>query len=123
VIPGSNLFNRASRLIKPTSVQYFQFTSRALNAARQWVPTYADPVALAASVQAVDRSTYVQFNLDFQKNYIRLYASQDIIDLKRDHSGDRFTWNGVLYQIDDQNSWFAQDGWASCLAIEVGPAP
>lgn len=122
MIPGSNIFRAATRLIGTTLISYEQYLSRTLNASKQWVATYAAAVPLNASVQAVDRNSYVQYGLDFQKNYVRIYTADNVIDIERDSSGDRFTWNGKLYQIESQNTWFAQEGWASALAVEVGPA-
>lgn len=121
-VPGSNLFRAASRLIRPTPVMYYPYVSRTQNAAFQWVATYGTPFELEASVQAVDRNSYVEYGLDFQKNYVRIYVSEDVIDIERDSSGDKFTWNGKAYQIESQNTWFAMDGWASTLAVEVGRA-
>lgn len=122
MIPGSNILLQAMRLIKPTTVQYFRTTGRTQNTARQWVPSFADPIALQASVQAVNRASYENLGLDFQKNYIKIFAAIDAVDIERDSSGDRFIFNGRFYQMDSQNSWFAIDGWMSCLAIDVGPA-
>lgn len=120
MIPGSNLFIAASRLIQPTPIQYYSFANRAVNAARQWVPSYAAPVTLQASVQAVPRNSYQKLGLDFQNNYVKVFAAANIIDLGRDTSGDRFVFDGNLYQIESENSWFLRDGWASCIAIELG---
>jgi len=122
VIPGSNLYNRAIRLIRPTPIQYLAFVSRAQNAARQWVPSFAAPVEIQASVQAVPRSSYNDLGLDLQKNYVKVFASVNVVDLDRDTSGDRFIFDGRLYQIEDQNTWYLRDGWASCTAVDVGPA-
>lgn len=118
-IPGSNLFRSAIRLIRPTTVSYEKYASRELNAARQWVATYQPATDLTCSVQAVDRANYVEYGLDFQKNYVHIYAAQDIIDIDRDSSGDRFTWNGRRFQLESRNNWFVQDGWASAIAVEV----
>jgi hypothetical protein len=121
--PGSNLFLRALRLIKPTEVDYLAANGRTLNTARQWVPQFAAPVTIKASVQVVARSAYHNLGLDFQKNYIKIFVAAHFVNLARDTSGDRFVVNGKAYQINDQNDWFVQDGWASCMAVEVGPFP
>ena len=117
--PGSNILRKAQRLIKFQNVSYYEFLSRTQNAARQWVPSFNAPTNLRASVQAVDRMRYAQMGLDFNKFYVRIFASLNIIDLQRDSSGDRFIYNGDLYQMEDGQSWFAQDGWATALAIRI----
>lgn len=123
MIPGSNLYRSAVRLIKQTTVQYRRFNARTLNAARQWVSGYDEPFDLLCSLQAVRRSSYQSLGLDFQKNYVKIFAAENLIDVKRDSSGDQFVHAGLLYQLDDQNTWYLIDGWASCLAVEVGTAP
>jgi hypothetical protein len=120
--PGSNLLNDAFQSIDPTEIQYYTFVSRALNAARQWVSTFAAPVPVWACVQAVHRSKYTEYGLDFQRNYAKIWASMDTVDLDRDTSGDQFTWNGRRYQLVDDTNWFIQDGWASALAVDIGIA-
>jgi hypothetical protein len=117
--PGANLFRRASKLIKPQSVQYYAFVSRERNAARQWVPTFAAPVPILARVNAVPRKSYADMGLDFNSFYVQIFASLSIIDLQRDSSGDRFIWNGDWYQMKDGEGWFSQDGWATALAVRV----
>lgn len=128
IVPGSNLLRLASRLIKFQTVKYYPFASRQLNAARQWVPTFGEPFDLSASVQAVPRNSYADMGLNFNGQYVKIFASLDIIDLKRDSSGDRFVWQGNWYQLEAGKGWFAQDGWASALGTLVkensqGPDP
>ena len=119
--PGSNLLNRASRLIRLTTVQYYAASSRVLNSARQWVSTFATPVPLQASVQSVPRKSYQYLGLDFKKNYVKIFVSANVVNLARDSSGDRFVYNSKVYQIPDESTWFDQDGWVSCVAVEFGP--
>lgn len=119
-VPGSNLLLRAKRLIRFSTVDYFSFKSRTLNDVRQWIPEFDPSFKLSASVQAVQRDTYTQYGLDFQRNYVRLYAAHNIIDLERDSSGDRFIYNGRLFQLESQFTWWHEDGWDRCLAVEIG---
>lgn len=118
--PGSNLLRQALRVIKPTGVLHFKFKGRKLNEARQYIDEYEKPVPLRASVQAINRSKYQLLGLDFQKNYIKLWASALLIDLARDYSGDYFTYGGRKYKLIDQTNWKLQDGWCSALAIDIG---
>jgi hypothetical protein len=117
--PGSNLLKRAGRLIAFQSCQYYAFSSRTQNAARQFVPSYAAPFVLSASIQAINRNRYAQMGLDFNKFYVQIYASLNIVDLQRDSSGDRLIYNGDLYQMQDGQNWFQQDGWATCLCVRI----
>lgn len=117
--PGSNLLRRAAKLIKQQSVQYYPFASRTKNEARQWVSTFGTPYPLRCSVQAVDRNSYADMGLDFNSFYVRIFAQLNIVDLQRDSSGDRFIWQGDWYQMMNGQSWYAQDGWATALAVRV----
>lgn len=118
-VPGSNLLRRASRLIKFQTVQYYSASERVLNAARQWVPGFGAATPLKASVQAVNRSSYAEMGLNFNSFYVQVYAMLNMVDLQRDSSGDRFIYNGDLYQMENGQSWFEQDGWATCLAVRI----
>jgi hypothetical protein len=120
--PGSNLLKQAAKVIKLTPIQYYPFNSRTLNSARVWVPAFGDPITIMASAQAVPRSKYTFMGLDFQRNYIEIWAKYNIVDLERDVAGDQFAVYGKRFQIESQNTWWAQDGWSSGLAVEVSNA-
>lgn len=117
--PGSNLLQRAARLIRLSPVPYYAYSSRTPNANRIWVSTYAAPVNVPMSVQRVPRDKYVEWGLEFQKNYVMLYASVDMIDLSRDAGSDQIFWGNRYYQIESENTWFEQDGWAKSLAVQL----
>ena len=117
--PGSNLLKRARKLIKFGSVKYYATTGRTLNTARQWVASFGPSSPLSCSVQAVPRSVYQKEGLDFNKFYVRVWAPLAMASLDRDTSGDRFIYNSDLYSFSDGENWFAQDGWATVLAIRI----
>mgnify|MGYP001563473218 FL=1 len=121
--PGSDLLDIAFGLIGTQIIHYRNFESRVKNAQFQWVPAFGEFFEMEASVQRVPRSQYIKFNLEFQRNYVQVYASYDMIDLDRDTTGDQFTYNKRLYQLESQGTWFAQDGWATCLAVDIGTSP
>lgn len=120
--PGSNLLRRAARLIKLQPVGYFMWLSRSLNPVKQWISVFAPSVSIRGSVQAVPRNKYEFLGLDFQRDYVNLFAAKDIQDIDRDRTGDQFTYAGKLYQIESQTDWYMQDGWVECLAVKIGPA-
>lgn len=118
--PGSNLLRQARRSIRFEEVVFFKFAGREQNEARQWVNRYKDPIGIMASVQAIPRENYALFGLEFQKNYITIFAELDIIDIQRDSSGDKMIYGGVNFQMESKTGWYLQDGWASCIAVGVG---
>lgn len=112
----------AASVIDFEVIPYYTFSNRHLNEVRQWVTGYSAPTDLTASVQMVPRSKYVQYGLEMQRNYVKIYASAELLDLRRDASGDQFIWGNRLYQVESQNTWRLQDGWATCLAVDIGPS-
>lgn len=121
MIPGSNLLKKASRVIRFQPVPYYRYGSRTQNANFVWVTGFAASTIIAMSVQRVPRDKYIQLGLELQRNYINLFASLDLVDIRRDATGDQVVWAGRLYQIESQGTWFEQDGWAKAIAVDVGP--
>lgn len=121
--PGGNLLALAFSAITPTSIPFYKFASRTANTVGVFVSTYEDPVALLASVQAVPRNVYQDLGLDFQKDYVMVYAIRDIKDIGRGTSGDRIAWNNSLWQLVSESDWYAMDTWVGVLAVRIGPAP
>ncbi len=76
MIPGANILTTALSIIAKQSFSYYQFQSRTPNAIGQDVATYAEPITLTGSVQPVPRTLYQDYGLDFQRNYINVYAKQ-----------------------------------------------
>lgn len=115
MFPGSNLLEDAFMAIDPLEIQYLKFLDRVLSPAGVWISGYADPIPVEASVQAVNRSRYEHMGLDFAKNYIMLYLSQNVIDIQRDNAPDRFILpDGRTYQTVSETDWFGEDGaWAT----------
>lgn len=119
IVPGSNLLAQALGVIAPQGVSIQRWTGRAKNANGDWVTSYAAPVTIAGSLQAVSRTLYVQLGLDMAKNYVMLYTTEPVKIIERDGSGDRVTYGGKLYQGESAVDWRAQDGWGSYLFVEV----
>lgn len=119
MIPGSNLLNMAHSIISPETVQYYAYATRTLSPNKLWVTTLSAPVAVASSVQPIPREKYQINGLEFQKNYVNWYVSNNAIDVARDVAGDQFTYAGKRFQCVSRNNWFAQDGWQSILCVEI----
>jgi hypothetical protein len=122
LIPGVNLLSLAFSVVGTSLVPYRKADGRTQNELRQFVSSYGVPFHVNASVQSVKQSVYRQFNLDWQKQYVRIFVSLDVIDLERDNHGDQFIWGGQTFQLQDRNTWFIQDGWCGALAVAIGPA-
>lgn len=121
-VPGSNLLNMALRVIARQTVSYFVFTGRVLNSYGQDIPTYADPIQITGSFQAVPRQLYEKYGLDLQKTYYTFYSSTNIIDVGRDTAGDQLSFNNQRFQVESGNDWFATDGWKGVLCVALDKA-
>lgn len=119
-VPGSNILNQALTVIRRQSVQYFQYDGRSLNAVGQYVSDFEQVVTITGSWQPIPQNLYTQLGLDLQKEYFNFYASHDILDLKRDVSGDRIIFDGMLYQCQSNTEWYAIDGWKAILCVKIG---
>lgn len=121
MIPGANLLGEAFGLIAQQVVLYRQFNGRTKNDNFEYISSFTAPFELESSVQRVPRQIYKDFDLDFQRNYVNIFAMEDMLDLERDQAGDQFIYNFRVYQLESQGTWFAQDGWAKAMGIDIGP--
>ncbi|WP_422930136.1 phage collar protein [Singulisphaera sp. PoT] len=118
-VPGSNLLAMATRLIAKQPFEYHAFRGRETNYIGQDVTVFAVPVTLLGSIQPVPRSVYQEYGLDFQRNYVNVYVSQDITDIARDVAGDRIVFQGRTYECISKTPWIGIDGWDAVLCVEV----
>ena len=117
-----NLLNQAFSAIPKQSFSYYAFTGRTTNDVGYDIATYASPLTVFGSVQAIPREKYEFMGLDFQKKYINIYISKEIIDIDRDVSGDQFFVLGRRFQALSKTWWFNIDGWVAVLCVEVSDA-
>jgi len=122
LIPSSNLLNQAFSVIGKFPFKWFADSGRTLNAIGEWETDFAEPVELMGSIQAVNRSVYQAYGLDFQKNYVQIFVSTDLIDLSRDFTGDQIEWQNRRFQLTSNFDWFGIDGWVQVMAIDLGQA-
>lgn len=122
-IPGSNLLKTALTLIGKQEFQYYRFKSRSLNVNGQDIPVYEAPLCERASIQPVPRELFQQYGLDFQKHYITIIAPLDVMDIRRDVSGDLVVYGGLMFQCLSKTQWFKQDGWGSVIAVQIQNQP
>lgn len=122
-VPGSNLLSRASRLIALQPVQWSAWQSSVTGASGVKVATYAAPVTIRGSVQAVPRSMYEAYGLDFQRTYVLLFTTQALKDLQRDQTPDRIDFNGSRYAVESNTDWQWMDGWQGSILIRTGATP
>ena len=118
-IPGANLLSMAARVIRMETLQHRAFVSRALNGAGDYESTFAAPVAIQGSFQAVNSKLYQQLGLNLTKNYAMVYTSANIRATERDTEGDLILFAGKAWQCQSDQNWRAMDGFKKMLCVEV----
>lgn len=119
-----NLLNIAASVIPQQEVQWVRFESRVQNARGEWVNTYADPVPVIGSFQAMDARTVKEMGFDVSRAYRVLYTSHDMHQVQRGTSPDRILYSGDTYDIvGEPGDWMDEDGWKSvhCVRVNLGP--
>ena len=120
LVPGGNILEDAFAAIGTLTCKYIPWKTRSINEVGQWASLYGTAVDVEVSIQAVDREMYVELGLDFQKDYLTIYAMVDATNIDRNTTGDRFVLpDGKTYQIESIRSWFLMDGWMCALCIKV----
>jgi len=122
-VPGSNLLAAAFTVITPQPVTYRASTGRTTNAAGLMTPTYAAPVTVYGSFQAVNTNMMAQLGLDMSKRYAMFYASRRFREPDRGNPPDAFTYDGRRWIGVSGVDWYAIDGWDSVLVVDSGPEP
>ena len=119
MVPGSNILNRALKLLTAQTITYLAFVSRSTTAIGTQVPVYATAVQLRGSIQPVPRQLMEILGLDLQKHYVNIFVSNNVIDVARDVSSDKFKFGGATFQAISITKWRTVDGWNQVLAVEV----
>jgi hypothetical protein len=119
MVPGSNLLGMALSVIQPQTIGHHAWAGRTIDDAGEYVTTYADPVDIEGSMQAVNKKLYQTLGLNLAKNYAQLYTSANVRPTSRDRSGDMLEYAGRWWLAESDMNWSAQDGWRKLLCVEV----
>lgn len=121
IVPGSNLLKLALSVQGVQWVLWAQDLGRVTNAAGKDVTTYGFPVAVPGSFQPMSRGRVVIQGWDINKHYATFYAAEPLKPVGRGVSGDQFAYDGWLWQAEDGQDWYRQDGWSSIVVVRVKP--
>lgn len=114
-----NLLKQATSLIPMDTVAYSIFMSDTTNDVGLDVSTYATAINIKANVQAISRQNYIELGLDLNKKYVTIFTYENMQDVDRDKSGDRFVYNGETYEILSETDWLNKDGWNYYMAVRI----
>ena len=119
LVPGANLLSLAMGPIARQALQHQAFVSRAVNAAGDYVSTFATAVTITGSFQAVDRKTAQLLGLNVQKQYSNLYTQANVRTVDRDREGDLVIFGGLVWSCESDQDWRGVDGWRKILCVKV----
>lgn len=122
-VPGSNLLALAMTAIAPQPVVWRASTGRTTDASGRMVSTFAAPVTLYGSFQAVNTNLITQYGLDMNQRYAVFYASARFKEPNRDTAPDVFDFDGRRWVMVTGVDWFGIDSWDSVLVVDSGPTP
>jgi hypothetical protein len=122
IVPGSNLLNLASQLIAFQEAKHWR--NRAVVEGGDGInaPTYYPAEDIFVSIQPVPRNLYEMNGLDLQREYVTVYASTRLHDVRRDKAPDMVDFAGDRYTVESNEDWRNQDGWLGSICVKVGPA-
>ena len=115
-----NLLSAAQSAIGVQDIIVKRFLSRSANESGDLVSTYENPIEVSVSVQPVTRSMYSKMGLDFEKTYISILSTEDVMDLSRDRSGDVVEFGGNIYETTGKTDWSKSAGWVRVICVKVG---
>lgn len=123
IVPGSNLLGLASQLVAFQEAKHWR--NRAVVSGGDGVnaPTYYPAEDIFVSVQPVPRNLYDVYGLDLQKDYVTIYASTRLHDVRRDKAPDLVDYGGTRYSVESNEDWRNQDGWAGSICVSMGNTP
>lgn len=113
-----NLFNLATSVIPPETIQYIHFLGDEVNEIGLSVPTYSEPIDIKASVQAVGDQTYKNLGLDWQKEYYTVYSNQRMYGLNEQKQPDKLIFHGATWTVQKNTHWDEYDGWGSVMVAK-----
>jgi hypothetical protein len=114
-----NLLGAALSIIGKQSFQYVRVLPRSINSVGMFIESYATPVNVMGSVQAIPRNLNEQYGLDFQASLKTFYISQYVNDIHRNTAGDRFYFAGEIYQALSETDWVHINGWTGVVCVHI----
>ena len=116
-VPGSNILNEAFCLIAKQEVLYSQFLGNTVNDIGTDAPSYAAPISMLGSFQAMSSEDYDTFGIDFQRVGIMFYTSNELFPVNRNVSNDTIEFLGNTYEVKSKSDWFGIDGWVGIAGV------
>lgn len=114
-----NLQALASSVIPQQTVLHHRFVGNVTNDMGYNVPTYALPVAITGSFQAMTAQDAAKLGLSIRQVNATFYTSADIALAGEGTQPDRIEYGEKLYEVIGVTDFKAQDGWAQYVLVAV----
>lgn len=112
-----NVLKIAQKAIKPQTLTY-KASTRTLLDNGLYSDTYTDTVVIG-NIQPIQKTLYEQMGLDLQKTWVTIHISMNVIDVRRNVSGDLIVYQGETYQLSAETDWFRQRGFVTVLGAKI----
>jgi hypothetical protein len=119
VILGGNILNLALSRIGTDTITYYQYVSRVNNASGIKVASYAAPVPMQGSMQAVPHTMLAMLGLDLGRDYAMFYTQSTVNDLERNSAPDQYSYGGHRYEVVSNTDWNMPQGFTGVLAVRI----
>lgn len=113
-----NLLKRAMSVIPSQTVELCRWNGETLNDLGESILSYADPVEIQGSFQAIDSKMAFELQLDTRKIYATLYTDTFINVVREGARSDRILFNGKTYEAISITDWHI-DGWYAVLLVQI----
>ena len=114
-----NLLATTQTVIGKQEYRLRKSVSRVRNDAGYFVSSFGKPICMSGSVQPVKASQYKSMGLDFKKAYIKIYDTKLIEIISRDRNSDQIIWDGYLWHVAEDTSWFLSGGWNYVMCVRL----
>ena len=114
-----NLLGTVQTVIGMQEYQLRKYASRSRNAVGYWVSSFETPVNMSGSVQPVRSTQYESMGLDFKKAYLKIYDVKLIEAMDRESNADQIIWDGFIWHVAEDTSWFLSGGWNYVLCVRL----
>lgn len=114
-----NLLNQVLGVIPPTTIQWSPYKSKTVNSVGIEEVVYDTPITIDnAIVQPLSNKMRIELQLTSEREYIRVFASADVVLFEKARFADRIIWNGNTYTVIKNTRWFTYDGWNEVICVK-----
>ena len=121
IVPGGNLLNQATKLIKTKKFMYYAYTGTTETDIGTEVHAFAAGIKASGSIQPVSQQTKKEKGIDLEGRMIEIWTPLKINSLARDRPSDQIGWDSQRWNIIESMNWSPIDGWNSVVAVEIKP--